>query len=202
MGFGDLINKAKTAAQDFQENRQEKAAEEEARKQAILDGHISPIQTTMALKPGETAYLQLSAKRKALVDKIVEHTVGKTKRKNVVGRAIVGGILTGGIGVIAGAATAGKKTNTTTTQSTETSIEDVDKGIMIITNQRIVFIGNNVISLPYDQIFGFQFKHGLTGSNKVAIKYTGMMKGEFFELSGDGSKDTELYYQGVKQHLI
>jgi hypothetical protein len=181
MAFGDIINKAKTAAQDFQDNRQEKAAEETARKQEILNGNLTPIQATMNLQPGEQAYLQLNAKRLAVVDTTIEHTKGKMKKKHHLGLRT--------------------KVKTTTTQEVESNVQRLDAGSFILTNQRIVFMGTNVISLPYAQILGFQFKHGLTGSNKAMIKYTGMMPGEFFELSGDGAKDAELYFQGITRNL-
>jgi hypothetical protein len=182
MAFGDIINKAKSAAQDFQDNRQEKAAEEAARKQAILSGQITPVQTSANLLPGEQAYLQLKAKRLAVVDTTIEHTKGKLKKKHHLGLRT--------------------KVKTTTTSEIESNVQQLDSGSLILTNQRVVFMGNNAISLPYDQILGFQFKHGLTGSNKAAIKYAGMIKGEFFELSGDGAKDTELYFQGISRNLL
>jgi hypothetical protein len=182
MGFGDLINKAKTTASDFQADRQQKAADEQARQQSILNGQISPIQVSASLQAGEVAYLQLNANRMAVVETTVEHTKGKTKKKHLLSRKA--------------------KVNTTTTHDVEANVRKLDAGPMILTNKRLLFVGDAITDLPYSAILDFRFKHSLTGSNKVAIKYQGMQKGEFFELSGDNAKDAELYYLGITKNLL
>lgn len=81
----------------------------EERKELILAGNIKPISISTKLQKNEKAYTLIKAKRTASVDQIVEKTTGKSRRKGVLTRGIVGGVVFGPVGALAGAMTAGGK---------------------------------------------------------------------------------------------
>lgn len=205
----DAGGKAGKAIQKSYQDQQQKAVErkeekarqvalEQARQQKILAGDIAPIVVSVNLQPDEVAYLELTARRMASVDSIVEQTVGKSKKKHVVGRAVVGGVLLGPLGALGGAATAGSKNKSTTTQQTVSSMKQVDSGQMLLTNKRFIFIGNNnIISLTYPEIIATSFN-----GSKASIKYDGMLNREYFEVFGPTANDTPLYYKGITQHIV
>lgn len=192
-----LFDKAKEAYKQRQDEKARLAAAEDARKQKIINGELAPITVTTNIQPNETAYLELTARRMATVDSVIQETVGNSKKKHVVGRAIVGGVLLGPLGAVGGAATAGSKQASTTTEKTVSTVKLIDSGKVIFTNQRFVFLGNNdsVISLPYSEIVAAGFN-----GNQVKLKYAGMLNGEYYEVFGEGAKDTELYYEGITKH--
>jgi hypothetical protein len=198
MGFTDKIKKAYS---DYQADKAQKQADEEERQTKILAGNIAPISILVNLESGETAYLELPANRMATVERIEEHTVGKTKKKGVVTRAVVGGVLLGPLGALGGAATAGSKGNSKTIQKSVSRVERVDTGKLIFTNKRVMFLGNNVFSLPYQNIVAAEFSGGY-GGNKLALKYQDMLNGEHFIVSGPNAKDSELYYKGITTNLV
>lgn len=194
-----LFDKAKEAHKQKQEEKARLAAAEEARKQKILKGELVPISAKTPLQPNETAYLELTARRMASVNSTVQETVGKTKKKHVLRRAVVGTVLLGPVGTIAGAATAGSKQTATTTERTITSVDVIDSGELLLTNYRVIFTGNNgITSIPYKDITG-----SIIDSNgHFEVKYPGMASGEYFEVFGENAKDADLYYKGIRQHLI
>lgn len=205
----DAGDKAGKAIQKSYQDQQQKAVErkeekarqvalEQARQQKILAGDIAPIVVSVNLQPDEVAYLELTARRMASVDSIVEQTVGKSKKKHVVGRAVVGGVLLGPLGALGGAATAGSKNKSTTTQQTVSTMKQVDSGQMLLTNKRFIFIGNNnIISLTYPEIIATSFN-----GSKASIKYDGMLNSEYFEVFGSTANDTPLYYKGITEHIV
>lgn len=197
----DLTDKLKKAVSDYQADKAQKRADEEQRQNKILAGNIAPISILVNLEPNEVAYLELPANRMATVERIEEYTTGKTKKKGVLTRAVVGGVLLGPLGALGGAATAGSKGNSKTIQKTVSRVERVDTGKLIFTNKRLVFLGNYVFSLPYQNIVGAEFSGGLGGS-KLALKYQEMLNGEHFILSGPNAKDSELYYKGITANLF
>jgi len=174
---------------------------EEARIQAILSGNIEPVQVVVNLQPGEKAYADFAAKRMAIVDSVIEKTVSKSKKKGVLTRAVVGGVLLGPLGAVGGAATAGSKNNSVTTHQTISKLQAVDTGSLIFTNERIVFVGDNVLSLKYDQLVSVNFDKIRTGT-KLHLKYEGMLRGEHFIVGGEKAKDTELYFKGITEKLL
>ena len=188
--------KARQLAIQEEENARQVALEQ-ARQQKILAGDIKPITVSINLQTDEKAYLELPANRVASVDSIVEHTVGKSKKKHTVRRAVVGGVLLGPLGAVAGAATAGSKNNSTTTQQVVSNMEQVDSGQIILTNKRFIFVGNNnVISLTYPEIIASSFN-----DNKATIKYNGMLDGEYYAVYGPAANDTPLYFNGITEHI-
>lgn len=195
-----IFDKAKGALNNYQANQQAKKEAEEARQNKIRSGDIEPIDADCKLEDGEKAYFVVSANRMALVDRIIEETKGKSKKKGVVGRAVVGGLLLGPLGALGGAATAGSKDNSKTTQKTVTKIESIDNGKMIFTNKRLIFIGNNVLYLPYNELLAVEFSNRSNGQSLI-VKYQGMENGEYYDLTGIGSKDSSLYYQGITAQI-
>jgi hypothetical protein len=194
----DEYKKQQQKAADRKEEKVKALALVEARHQKILAGQLDPIPVSMNLQPDEKAYLELTARRMASVDSIVEETTGTSKKKHVVRRAVVGTVLLGPVGTIAGAATAGSKQNATTTQKTVSTMQLIDSGQMILTNKRFIFLGNdNVISLPYDEIIAASFS-----GNQATIKYAGMLNSEHYEIFGSEASDAQLYYNGVTQPHI
>lgn len=194
-----LFDKMKEVHKQKQEEKARQADAEEARKQKILDGDISPItlDARLPLESNEIPYLELVARRIALVDSTVQETVGKSKKKGVVGRAVVGGVLLGPLGAVAGAATAGSKQTATTTEKTVTASSTVGNGSIILTNQRFIFAENGeaIVSVPYAEM-------RITGFNGkiINVQYAGMLSGEHYEVFGGEVKDMELYYEGIAKH--
>lgn len=201
MAFDKFTTRFKKAFNDYKDTQAEKKAAEAARQQAILAGQIEPISVVVNLKPGEKAYAEYAAKRMAIVDGVVEKTVGKSKKKGVLTRAVVGGVLLGPLGAIGGAATAGTKGTSTTTQEIVSKLAMVDKGNLIFTNKRIIFLGDTVVSLPYQKLIAVSFGRTM-GGKKLMVKYDDMLKNEHYILGGGQAKDTELYYKGITEHLL
>lgn len=183
---------------DRKEEKAKAVAFENTRHQKIQVGELLPIPATatMNLQVGETAYLELPARRLALVDSVIQETVGTSKKKHIIRRAVVGGVLTGGVGAIVGGATAGSKHKSTTTERIVSSTEVVDSGQLILTDKRFIFVGNNVISRPYEEVVTAQFR-----GNKAIIKYADMLNGEHYEVFGSAAKDAQLYYDGIRHML-
>lgn len=192
-----LFDKAKEAYKQKQEEKAQLIVDEDARKQKILSGELAPITVTTDLEQNETAYLELTARRMATTDGIVQETVGTSKRKHPIRRAVVGGVLLGPLGAVAGAATASSKQTSTTTEHVVSTITQIDSGKVILTDRRFLFLGNNnlVISLPYANITASRFE-----GNVVVVKYAGMLNREYYEVFGENAKDTELYYKGITEH--
>lgn len=189
----------KKAEREAERARQE--AEEQARQEKILSGEIEPVQLTVNLEQNEKAYADFGAKRMAIVDRIIKKTVTKSKKKGVVTRAVVGGVLLGPLGALGGAATAGSKGTSSTTQETVSKVETVDSGTLLLTNKRIMFMGQNIVSLPYNKLLAISFANA-SGGKKLIVKYEGMLKDEHYVVSGEKAKDTELYYRGITDKLL
>jgi len=211
VGFEKLTSRIKQSINDYRneqarkktaeiEAQARKKATEEARQQKILSGKIEPIQVIVNLEPNEKAYIELSANRMAIIDSIIEKTTGKTKKKGVITRAVVGGVLLGPLGAVAGAATAGSKGSSVKTQETVSKLDKIDQGTLILTNKRLIFLGQNVASLPYDNLIAVSFIDTSIGK-KLTVKYEGMLRDEHYIISGDNAEDIELYYKGIKNIL-
>jgi hypothetical protein len=208
MGFKNIANKLSQSAQDYadkqkvlkQEREEEKerlVLAEQERKNRILNGDIQPINLFINLNQDEKPYAEFNAKRLAMVEEVVQHTTVKTKKKGVASRAIVGGVLLGPLGALGGAATAGSKGNSVTTQNVTQSVKAVDTGQLILTNQRVLFIGNNIVSIPYGNILAFSFESRLKGIELLTLKYPEMLPSESYAITGSTAKDAELYYMGI-----
>jgi hypothetical protein len=160
----DLRGKIKQALSTHRQAQDAKRADveqrrqvEDARRLSIRSGEITPISLMVNLEVNEIAYLELPAYRVATVEKILEHTTGKSKKKGTLGRAVIGGVLLGRLGAIGGAATSGSKISTVTTQSSSFVTETIDTGRLILTSHRLLFLGKNVVSLPYRQLLAIGF---------------------------------------------
>ncbi|MBI2798554.1 hypothetical protein HYX70_04700 [Candidatus Saccharibacteria bacterium] len=207
MGFKDLTSKAKAkwdayneaAKQRAEEARKEHEAQvkaENERREAVLSGKLTPISFQgLSLDDGETAYYGVGVIRFADREYVTEVTTGKSKKKHVVSRGLVGGVLLGPVGLVAGAATAGSKHNSKTTQQTDIRTEEIDRGSFYLTNKRLLFVGSEILSLPYSNILAFSVE-----SNKLYLKYPEMQRNEYFQVT-DNNNELDLYYQGVQKSL-
>jgi hypothetical protein len=179
----------------------------EERKELILAGNIEPIAVSTKLQKNEKAYTVIKAKRTATIDEVVEHTTGQSKRKGVLSRGVVGAVITAPLGLslvggIVGAATAGNKTNSKTTQKIVTKYQIVDTGELIFTNRRMLFMGNKeIISLDYDDLIDYKFGRNLLG-HTFAPRYHEMLPHESFLLSGPSAAEAGLFFEGITQNLV
>jgi hypothetical protein len=177
-----------------------------ARHQRVVAGNPAPIRVTTNLQSGEVAYLELHAQRMASVDSVIQETVGTTKKKGVIRRAVVGGALSTmvglpGAGAIVGGATAKTKSQSTTTERTISNIEQIDSGKLIFTNKRLIFIGGqNVVALPYSEIIATNINNGMNDT-QIEIKYSGMLNGEYYNAYGTAFEDTKLYYTAIQEKI-
>lgn len=184
-----------------------KLMDSEERKELILAGSIEPIAISTKLQRNEKAYTVIRAKRTAMIDQLVEQTTSGSKKKGVISRGVVGAVITAPLGLslvggIVGAATAGNKTNSRTTQKTITKYQVIDTGELIFTNQRILFIGNKeIISLDYDDLIDYKFGRNLLG-HTFAPRYNEMLPNESFLLSGPSAAEAGLFFQGITQNLV
>jgi hypothetical protein len=198
MKLKDLTSSLKQSAQSYKDSKDEKAQLELARQNEIASGRIEPIETAIKLLEGEKAYIVLPARKMANIETTVSHTTGKTKKKHGISRAIVGGVLLGPIGAGVGAVTAGGKTNSKTTHQKITQLGVVDNGSLILTDQRAIFIGNEVNSITYKQMLTLDLA-GKPNYRKLEMKYEGMAPGEHYIVNGHLSKDLPFYLKGIKQ---
>lgn len=172
----------------------------EAHKQAIASGDISPIIPSVKLKPGEKAYAEFPAKRKAIVTTTIQRTVEKTKKKGGITRAVVGGALLGPVGAIVGASTAKSKGNSVGYSDNIETLNDIDQGVLLLTDQRILFVGQEIVSIPYEELVSVKFENTITGA-EISVKYAGMLKGEQYFISGKEAKLSKIYYQSITEKL-
>lgn len=177
------------------------AMDPEERKKLILAGAIEPIDVSTKLNPKEKAYTVMSAKRAAAIDRTVEHTTGRNRRKGVLTRGVVGGVIFGPVGALAGAVTASTKMNTKTAQKTVTKFEIIDTGELIFTNQRVLFVGKReIISIPHDAIIEYSFGRNLLGRT-FAPQYEEMLPHESFIISGPAATEANLFFEGIVRNL-
>jgi hypothetical protein len=188
-----LIENIQAYRSQRREERQLAAALEQERQERILAGKIpSIILEAVRLNEGEKAYFHAVASRLADVEHTVTMSSGKSKRKGVISRGLVGGLIAGPIGIVAGAATASKHHNMRSTDHTFTKNEVIDKGILLFTNQRILFLGKQMTSIPYDEIVKMEVQR-----NNVTFHYVAMQPGEAYRLSREMTKEADLYYRGI-----
>jgi hypothetical protein len=224
MGLKDLVNKVQKSAKDFQVAQKEqmvanalrkkeeqqaivlrKQEEKEAAElhiQQILEGKIEPITVSINLRKGEKAYLSVPTNRMAYVDRIVETTTGTSKKKGVIKRGVVGGVLLGPVGAITGAVTAKSHYSSHTEQQVVTTFESIDNGMLVLTDQRVIFVGNQILSLPYDQIIAYVFSGNKQIGYRFTPKYDGVQPNETFVIGGPSPAEIEVYYKGITANLV
>ena len=205
MGLFDGIKQMKKNNDDFIKSFtkpfEDKKAAVEAHKQAVMSGDISPITPFVKLKQGEKAYAELPAKRKALVTTTIQRTAQKTKKKGGITRAVVGGALLGPVGAVVGASTAKSKGNSVGYAEEVENMSDIDKGVLVFTDQRMLFVGQEIVSIPYDELVDIRFIDMLTGA-EISVKYAGMLEGEKYFASGKEAKLSKMYYQAITEKLV
>ena len=204
MGLLDSLKQAKKNNDDFiasiTKPFEDKKAAAEAHKQSIIDGDIKPIVPSVNLKSGEKAYVEFSAKRRAIVTTTIQRTVEKTKKKGGITRAVVGGALLGPVGAVVGATTAKSKGNSVGYSENVENLSNIDEGVLLFTNQRLLFVGQEITSIPYDELVGIKIDNTITGA-EISVKYAGMLKGEQYFISGKEAKLSKLYYQAITEKL-
>ena len=205
MGLLDNIKQMKKNNDDFIKSLtkpfEDKRAAAEAHKQAIANGDISPIVPSVKLKQGEKAYVEFPAKRRAIITTTVQRTVEKTKKKGGITRAVVGGALLGPVGAVVGATTAKSKGNSVGYTEDVENLNDIDQGVLVFTNQRMLFVGQEIISISYDELMDTKFENTITGA-EISVKYAGMLKGEQYFISGKEAKLSKMYYQAITEKFL
>ena len=205
MGLFDSIKQMKKNNDEFIASLtkpfEEKKAAADAHKQAIIDGSIAPITPSVRLKQGEQAYVEFPAKRQAIVTTTIQRTVEKTKKKGGITRAVVGGALLGPVGAVVGASTAKSQGHSVGYAQEVENLNNIDEGVLLLTNQRMLFVGQEIISIPYDELIGVKFENMITGA-EISVKYAGMLKGERYFVTGKEAKLSQLYYQTITEKLI
>lgn len=182
-----------------EENKRLKALEE-IKLQNILEGKIEPIVISMNLGKDEKAYVQFNADRWVMVETVTQHTKGKSKKSGGLIRALVGGVLLGGVGALIGTTTTGSKYSEVTTEKREQKLEVIDSGLLVFTNKRIIFQGKkNVKALTYQDIISTNFSNN--GAD-ITFQYEGMLSGEKFELCDSNYKYGKVYYFGITENLL
>ena len=192
----DILMGLAKSLDDHQDKKAKQKADDEARKQAIADGKIEPINVSVKLGSDEKAFAEFQAKRAALIERVVEQTYTKSKKKGGLTRAVVGGMTFGVAGALVGAGTAKSKGTSTTVQQDVSSIEAVDEGTLIFTNKRVLFVGKEIISIPHDDLMAVDFSKSFGGMT-MKVKYAGMLKDEQYVIKGDNAKEANLYYKGI-----
>lgn len=161
---------------------------------------LKPINTEIQLGIGEVAYAAFPAKRQALVERIQEFTTGRSKKSGGISRAIVGGVLLGPLGAIVGGATAGSKINTRTHQVRSEVLTPIDKGEMLLTNKRMLFVGNEIVSMPYSQLLSIglqRINRVLLKGYRLNVKYEAMKKGECYLLDDETGGEFQPSYESI-----
>lgn len=198
----NITSKAKKSFKEYQEKKaKEKAeyqkklakerADEEARQKEILSGKLEPIKTDYNLDKGEKVYATFQAQKMGRVDK----AVNVTHRQGVASRAGCGCCLLGPLGAVLGGVTAPSKTN----QFTHEALTSLDRGTMVFTNKRFLFVGENSMKgLVYDKVLSISFNVH-SSETDLEVKYPEMAKGEYYALTGHDSKIAETWYQGIRK---
>lgn len=162
-----------------QKAKYEKQKEQERKRRfLILAGDFKPIQTTLNLKEEEKVYFQTEADRMAEKEYVEYHTTGQSRTP-----FIRGGILRGN-----------SKISTNTTQSRSSANAMIDTGILLFTNLRVLFVGKQIVSIPFKEILAIHFTN-----NSVTIKYPKMVKNEAYNFAQNS--DVKFHYFGLMRIL-
>jgi hypothetical protein len=102
----------------------------------------------IVLDKGEIPYVEFIANRAGVIESVSE--VSKSKKTGGITRTVGGGVLFGPIGAVAGAMTAGSKGESSS--EVHNDLQIIDQGSLLITNQRVVFVGNDIVSMPFSNI--------------------------------------------------
>jgi hypothetical protein len=173
---------------------------EEKRINGILSGNISPITSQFSLQTGEKLYYSVQAQRMATFTEVTERTETNTDKGDALARGCGCGCLFGWIGALLGALSANSKTTSRVIKESRDSTRAVDKGMVLMTNRRILFNGENLVSVPYEDILLMDFEKGKDIS--MVMKYPNMLNKEYFNLYGDGATDCDYYYKGIIANLV
>jgi uncharacterized Zn finger protein (UPF0148 family) len=174
--------------------------EVEKRTYKILSGNISPISTSLGLQENEKAYYIVSAQRIATFTEINERTEIKTDNSGALTRGCGCGCLFGWIGALLGALSANSKSTARVIRESHDNEKIVDTGYLIMTNKRIIFNGQNILSINYSEILEIRFEK--RKDINLIMKYPSMLNKEYFNLYGTNSNDCDIFYKGITNNLL
>lgn len=166
---------------------------------------LKPSDRELQLGADEVTYATFPAKRQALVESVQEFTTGRSKKSGGISRAIVGGILLGPVGAVVGGATAGSKINTRTHQVRSEALAPIDVGDLILTNKRMLFVGNEIVSMPYNNLLSMDLQRinrVLLKGYRINVKYEAMRKGECYLLDDETGGDFQSSYEGITKKTL
>lgn len=201
-----LFRPSRAQKDQFAREIQSREAEASSIGQAIQQDELSPINIDLRLDDGEIAYGQFDARYREEVEKTSTHTSGAVKTKGAFGRAVLGGAVFGAAGAVVGAVSAPQQMSTRTYQgATEYEDEEVDRGTLIFTNKRFIFVGSKISSISQDEILRVDFRKGTRLSDMrdpdryidMIILFEDMPRGAYFIL--DRGKAAMLTYKGLMQ---
>lgn len=195
---------------DRREKRQreaEQAAQKAWGEAQLRAGNIQPIDTGLALDPGEEAYCKFNALFRAAMEEVTSYTSGTTKSSGTIGRAIIGGALFGSTGAIVGAVGAPQHSKSATKSVTTYEVLTVDQGYIVLTNKRFIFVGQSVFSVPYTILLSVEFRNTSIvfdyripkRHRELVALYDGMPRGMCFVI--DDGESAELCYQALYRKL-
>lgn len=195
----ESVSKTKESIADQKAKYDEQKEQERKRRFSILSGNIKPIQSSFHLQPEEHAYCEIKADRMADNQYLVSYTTGITEKQGVIGRSIAGSLIYGKAGAVIGGTTARGVTTSTTSQERKTRTETIDNGTLLFTNKNILFVGKEVVKIPYDEILSIEFNPISFNSTSMIVKYPTMVKNESYKV--DMNTHIDLYYQGVMRTI-
>jgi hypothetical protein len=157
-----------------------------------------PVANEIRLTEGETAFYQDAAT--LIWDSGTEHVpLGPSVSKTSGGAAgaVVGGILLGPVGAVAGYAASRKTTITAPARTYQRTTNGIDPGTLIVTNQRLLFIGQRGTTIAEsltsvlqvtaaetsfaDHAMSEPYAHGrMFGQNEVRFRRTSALPNERF----------------------
>lgn len=185
--------------------REAEAAREERRlaeRSKAQSADLVPINPGIALDVGEEAYFIFGAERAARIESMqqVANTTSTTVARGGVTRTLVGGALFGPVGAVAGAVSARKVTTseTQTSNRVEHSVRTIDRGRIVFTDTRILFVGSQeILGIPYPLISEYTLNDYGDSGTKLSLKYPGALPEEHFVVLETQSVD--IYMNRLKE---
>lgn len=153
----------------------------------ILSGKLKPIQSSVILKSGEHAYYEFETVQMADLKQTTSHQSGQARSP-----LIKGGLLRGNT-----------QFSSTITRSHYYKNEICDRGLMLFTNMRILFIGKEALSIYYRDLLSIHFPnpakpHYPDVKLTIDVRYPKMLKNESYTLH---NPQAELYFRGIMRNI-
>ncbi len=193
-----LWKRLSMAIDKSKEKRRALEIAEKQRIETIRQGRMSEV-TTANINFGKTekAYYLLNVARYADMPVLQVDNNIKTKKSGVLSGALIGGMAGGMAGAEIGASLMARdQSKTTTNIISSTQAKLMSKGQMVFTNKRVLYIGREVVSVPYKELLRIEIFPGRT-HHTITLLRENMTQGEFY-LSFDKKRTDILYYlEGV-----